>query len=245
LVLFLFSFVATGIGILEANLFRILIDNAFINSNLIILVYVLLAYIGTFVFSKFLNAITIYTKQKLNNQIKYRSISIIFNKYLNIHMQDLDNFELGDRKIRIEDDVNYLNTFINDQILGFCICLTQLIIYTILVISINWIIALIMFITIPATFLLSRLLSKMMHELNKETRDINNHYNSWLQNTIIRWREIKSFLLERKQLQKFTEYQWELAKLGNRWALLQGILTNTYVFIFQFILSMGLYFLGG
>jgi ABC-type bacteriocin/lantibiotic exporter with double-glycine peptidase domain len=231
--------------VITPYLYKVLIDDVLIAGRLSKLILLCIGYCLVFILQTVLSGINLYFSNKVQNGVKFHARSKIWVNYMKMNIRSLEKFDAGDLKLRIDNDVNLINSFLSEQIIGVVLSLVQFVIYAALLFYISWRISIVLILVMPLAFLLSRFIAERMNRINAQKRELSGRYATWLQGSIVKWREIKAFGIEKRSKREFMSYQHQLALLGNKWVYIYSFGQIFNIFKYQFLLSMALYFFGG
>src|SRR5690606_33232733 len=116
----------------------------------------------------------------------------IMHNYLSIAFSEYEARNTGDLKMRIDDDCIKLIDFGDKQTIAYIKAVITTIVAAILLMQIEWRMALFAIFVIPLTFYLDHKISKKEKELQNKDRLNNENWNGWLQKSLQGWREVKA-----------------------------------------------------
>lgn len=180
------------------------------------------------------------------NDLVYRKLRVsALDKYFHMNFRTYTELQVGDVKMTLEDGVNKLTTF-HTQFYQYCFNGAFIVIMAVILLCINWQLALIALPAIPVTFLLDHLVSRREKRVNEIWNKNDASWATWLDETIKGWKEIRVNKCEDKRKKEFEDFQKVDETNYRIW--LRFWTTRTLVipklkdeFIMQFVL----YFTGG
>ena len=225
--------------------YMILINDVMVEGNLIQLVWVVLGYLSVFLLQ---SLITVF------NKIVYNKIFIKFNlklrmtllsKFGKIKTEVYEGYSAGDIKNRIEGDAGLFEKFFITHGLNFVFAIISATVIVIIMLRINWFLAIFSFVMVPFSFLFAKFMSKRARKVSDDYRENYGKYESFIHSTIQNWKEIKANSLQPNQEIILADY----------WKLLSNLFVKNQVYWYInrafiafkdfFITKMNLYFLGG
>lgn len=225
--------------------FMLLINDVMVEGNLMRLPWVVMGYLGVFLLQ---TLITVF------NKIVYNRIFIKFNlklrmtllsKFGKMKTEAYEGYDAGDIKNRIEGDAGLLEKFFITHCLNFVFAIISSLVIVVIMLRINWFLAIFSFIMVPFSFLFAKFMSKKSSKVSDDYRENYGKYESFLHSTIQNWKEIKANSLEPNQEDILADY-WEiLSKLFVKNQVYWYINRAFIAFKDFFITKMNLYFLGG
>lgn len=233
------------LGLISPIFYLMLINDVMIKKNLIMIVWVVGGYIGIYLLETLgitLNKI-VYNKFYFNFRLRLRMQ--LLHKYMQMDISNFQEYDSGDLKNRIEGDVGAIEKFLNAHCIDYIYAILSAFVIGIILLSINWMLALFGFLMIPLSFLITKVMGKKAGEASKSYRDHYGKYEGFLHSTIQNWKEIKTNNLEDKEDILMIQHWKKLSPLF--------IKQNIYAFINRtfigfkdlFIIKMNLYFIGG
>lgn len=236
---------ALGIGLVPPLLYAYLVNSVMIGKNInklwaiicaYILIYILLT-VGIVLSKKFSNRLIL----KYDMKIKHK----LLKKYTNIDSMSYNKFSTGDVKSRIENDTVVAESFFIDYFLEFYYDISYSFVLAIILLCLNWKLALLSFIFIPMTFVVVNFLGKKTKQAGEKLWNINTKYETFLHMTFQNWKDVKINNLEDKLFEELNVYYKKIRRI---WFLNQIYWHLGLSFSFfqrNFITQMFLYFVGG
>lgn len=227
-------------------LYKLFVDEVIIQRNIIVMTQVIIGYFLLFAISTGLSYLRLYANNKLINISLYKIRNEIFNSYLALPFLEYEKRNTGDLKLRIDEDCETLTDFGEKQTIQYVIAIITTIVAAILMMLIEWRLALFSILAIPLTFYLDHKISLREKKLHNVNRINSENWNSWLQKSLQGWREIKALNLQRHETRIFVSYAHNAAEFFGRWI-------NFWVLRIliipkikdEFLMKFALYFIGG
>jgi len=240
------NFISLAISLIIPTLYKIFIDQVIIERNIKSFIFILLGYLGFFVINTLLSFLRNYSSNRLLNRVLFRVKHRILCNYLELPFEEYKKRSTSDLKMRIDDDILKLSDFGGVQTVDYLKSLVTALASGILILLIEWRLALFSIVVIPLTFYLDHKISLKEKELININRGNDQRWNSWLYDSIQGWKEVKALNLQRKQLRTFARYAHNFAEFFGRWI-------NYWVLRIliipkikdEFLMKFALYFFGG
>jgi ABC-type bacteriocin/lantibiotic exporter with double-glycine peptidase domain len=217
ILLIISSLLVIPVSLISPYLFSILIDKVMLGRQIDQLKIVVLGLLMVFVIRLILDFINLYCSNRILNKFTYSIRQKIWNKYLHISYNEYEKKDTGDLKMRLFDDVDCLGNFLKDQVVDYITNILLVAVNLIVVMYINYKLALLSLIIIPFVFLINHFIGSGTKKVNEEIRVVNENYYTFEHNTFQFWKEIKAQNVENEFIGKFKNYRTVLAKLGMRW----------------------------
>lgn len=235
----------TAVSLISPYLYKILVDDIMTAGNIKLLYYVIPAMISvylvkviltgvqTYVSKKFFYTTTLETKSRLMQKFLEQDISIAFGK------------EVGAQSNNLEQDSGAVYTFLSSHIVGFITSFIIAAIYMALMININVWLGLLSVILLPLTIWFSHIIGNKYNAVNKESYEVKSQTKTYLFDTVQKWRDIKTNILEDRFSIEFDKRLEPERKLNNKWMFYYALRDFFYELKTQFVLKVLLYFVGG
>ncbi|BAZ38343.1 ABC transporter-related protein [Calothrix sp. NIES-4101] len=221
-----------GVNALTPQLFRWGIDQGISQGNLNIVfqaaLFLFLAAIGRGIFSFGQN----FCAEIVSQNVTYRLRNQVFCKTQNLSLSYYKNTSAGQLLTRVTSDVEQIRTFLGTTIIQVISGLITLITSAVIVLLMNWQLALITLTAIPiAGFLLTRFFKnngKLFGMVQAKLANL----NSILEENLIGVRVVKAFVREQLEISRYTKLNGELLA-----ANMQTVKVLRNLFPFLFLLS--------
>ena len=234
------------LGFVNPLFYKIFIDDVILNGQFNKMFVVAGGYLGIFGISILIEYLKNYANYKLVNTTLYRVKLKIWQGFLKLPFAVYETSDIGDMKMRLDDDSNQVGNFASYQTIDYLISYVTLVISLVLLFIIDWRLALFSVITIPLTFWVDHLLSKRESNLNNSNRENDQKMSTWLHSSVQGWREIRTLNLEKSQERQFVRFLHNFALYFGKWI---NYWTARVLVIpkikDEFLMQFGLYFVGG
>lgn len=244
-IIFLFQIPFILIGIIQPIIFNVLVQKVMINREIKYLTVVVVSTILIYLFESCVIAVQKYYITKTNNMFSLQLKSKLLGILLQLDYDEFNKLNIGDIKNIIDSDSVSLYDFINLQIINYITFYITLVINCIIMIYINPILSILGIVSIPISFLITKIMAKGLLKTSEEYREEFGKYETWMFNMLQGWKEIKLQNMYIYMIYKFKEY-W--SKLSNSFFRNQLYWSGDMAFKFFndfFVTRMNLYFLGG
>ncbi|WP_418038480.1 ABC transporter ATP-binding protein [Paenibacillus xylanilyticus] len=226
-------------------LYKVFVDDVLISGQLELLWIVITGYVVSYIFE---TVLLTYSAQKTNRLSNLLAIMIrkkMWNNYLRDYNGKFQSLGTGELKNRIDNDVDLLAMFPDKHIIQYYYHVVLIVSFSIVMLCIDWKLALIGFVSIPLSFWMTKWLGKSVYRTSESYRHVYGRYEEWLKEMLQEWKEIKSFGLEQKQEIQFTSYWHQLSQLFFNKQLFWSM-NRTFISIKDFFITkLNIYFVGG
>ena len=164
--------------------YRLFVDRVIIGREVCAFAAVTAGYLGFYIFNTMLSFLRNYASNRLLNRTLFRIKHKILCNYLSFPLNEYEKRSTGDLKMRLDDDVSKLADFGSSQTVDYLKASITAVIAAILILKIEWRLALFSIIVIPLTFYLDHKISLKEKELQDINRGNDQRWNSWLQASI-------------------------------------------------------------
>ncbi len=231
---------------IQPRIYKVFLDEVIIAGNFPLIKYVIGGYLSVFGTTVILEYISKFAELRFTQTVLFRVKKSIFEGYFKLPLSDYEAMNVGDRKIRLDDDTQVISKYTSAQTLQYAISLCQIGICAVLLFRIDWRLALFSFLAVPLTFLLDDMVSKKEKALRQINRSNDQEMTTWLQAVMQGWREVRALQLGNYELRKFLHFVHVHARYNARWI---NCWTTRSIVIpkikDEFLMQFGLYFLGG
>ena len=240
------SLISMALNFINPVFYKIFIDDVIIAKNLSLMPVVVAGYLSVFAVNIILGYARNYCNNKTVNRVTFKAKIKILRGFFARDFSDYDNQSVGDIKMRMEDDTGVISSYAYNQTIGYIISYITLIISAVLLLLIEWRLAVFAFASIPLTFWLDNMVAKRESVVNNSSRENDQKMSSWFHASVQGWREIKALNLQKHEELQFVRYI-------HKFAVYNGIWINywvTRVLIIpkikeEFLMQFSLYFFGG
>lgn len=231
----LFSFIY-GIGNILIPIFIGNGLNNIINSNIFnVLLFLFFSYIIVFLSEIISNISLNKISSNLSRKLRYR----IFKKINTVQMSYIDDINVGDMLNVINVDVENVTRVINQVLFKILSGIITIVGVTFVIVNINIILAIILIISAPITFFISKyIVNKTNIYFMKRADEISN-LNEYSQEIISKYKSVKNYIYEEKAIEKFKQINDNLYNVSLKSQFLSSltnpnsrfIINITYIFI--------------
>lgn len=233
-------------GVITPLLYRSFIDSVVLGGNFSVFTHIAIGYVVLYSITSSAKYINSLVNINFGNSMILNLKRRMLEYYFSLSHEDYSLLSTGDVKIRIDNDVNQLRSYIDSQCVGLTISYIAAFASLSILFLLDWRLACYSACVIPTTILIDNCLSKQEQALNEKRRIIDQDLSSWLQETTKGWREIRAFHLEKRQERKYNNYLAQQAVYYGVWINYWTTRVLVLPQIRNTILSkFGLYFLGG
>lgn len=226
--------------------YKLFIDDVILNKKFQLMKWVVLGYLFLFFVVAIIGYLRKNAEYRFVHKVLYSVKKEIFDRYINTDFHEYDTHEVGDMKLRLDDDTALIREYTNTQTIEYVISFITMIIGGIILFVIDWRLAIFSIAAIPTTFFLDDLISKYEKGINNIKRENGKEMTSWLTNSLQGWREVKALNLKHSQLKSFVKYMHIGAKCNaiwiNCWTARRLVIPKIKD---EFFMRFGLYFIGG
>ncbi|MDF2685538.1 MAG: hypothetical protein K0S55_719, partial [Clostridia bacterium] len=239
------TLIQSGISLLSPYLYKILIDEVMTAGKLELLKYVIPSMLGVFLISAALSGMNTYFNNKVTNKITLNLKRKMFNKIINKDIASWTSPDVGGLNNRIEADCNVVGGFAASQIVSFLSAFLFAALYLILMIIINPWLSVISVVFIPIAILFGRYTGGKFNKYNLELWQTGANNNSFLFDTIQKWREVKSNNIEDRLTDDYKNMLEPEMKINFKWMKYLALNDLFYAFKNDFVQKLLLFFVGG
>lgn len=245
IILFVCSVIATFIAYLNPEFYKIFINDVVIGKKIELIPIVFGGYIFLFLLRSVLAYVQFHVKTKFTSVTLFSLKCKMMNSILR-RSPARDTHSFGEMKVRLEEDVLYLDLLIEEQTIDYVLSAVRVFLSSIMLFLINPFLAAYAIIVIPITIYLENIIGKKKGTYIEQIRENHQQSIDWLQKTISGWRTIKASNLQMKQVSEYQKYLGDYCESNRKWMNL-WILSNRILprLKDEFIMKISLYFLGG
>lgn len=244
--LFVFSAVAVGLDFIAPVIYKAFINQVILRAEFEKLGMIVMGYLAVYFAGAVTGYIKIFSKYTLTNHTTYEVRLQILRNFWDMRFSDYENVNVGDLKMRIDDDTAQVAEFADSQTLDLLLQYITVISSAYMLFRISWALALFSIVAIPLTFWLDNLLSKNERKLIDKRRDNNQKTSSWLHASVQGWREVRALNLEKHETRRYYRFvhtdMLYNAKWIHYWTARSLIIPAIKD---EFFMRFGLYFIGG
>lgn len=229
-------------GLIPPVLYAFYINNVLVDRHLNKLVLVIIGYIFVFIFQTVGIA---YQKKMENKFINIYDFKMKKKLLHNYAYQHTNRFSTGDIKARIEDDTIVVNRFFNKHVLDYYYAFAYAVTLGIILLYLNWLLAIICVILFPITLYIVTFLGKRNKKHEETFRTLTVSYEIYLHNTFQNLKDIKSNNLESIQVEELNKHLKMIRKFSFAKQLIAHLVTSLSFFQRTFINQIFIYFFSG
>ncbi|WFR64503.1 ABC transporter ATP-binding protein [Paenibacillus amylolyticus] len=235
----------TAIALMIPYLYKLLIDHVMVGRELGMLPYILAGYLGLFALETTALGLQTLFSNRLLGRTKLDLQLNMWKRLVRMKPTSYERYSAGDLKNRLDGDVTLVKDFIFLHLIDYTFKWISVGAYVVILLSLNWKMALLGFIMLPISFVISSRLGKKAKVLVSEFRQTTGEYETWISNSFRHWKEIKALNMQRKESIKFVGYWKRFGKIKFRHLAYTYANELYYTFQDDFINKMNLYFIGG
>lgn len=173
-------------------IFKLFLDEVIEKYNINLLYTVILFYLGLYVLETILKVLHRYVDNHLFNKVALNLRTIIWERYSYMPISKFREYNISDLRTRVDRDVDILKYFIIWEIFDYSAYIASFIFSAILLWSLDWRIALLSYVLIPLSIIISNGFQKKVNELYETERKIRNRVEQWMHISLSNWKEIKA-----------------------------------------------------
>lgn len=233
------------LGLILPLFYSIFIEKVILGKRMNILLIVVIGYLSVQIMSFAVAYFKNYCRYRMTNQVTVRMKQKIIANYLDDAFVDR-KVSPTDAKMVIDDDMIKLTAFANAQSSDYVINLGKMLIISVVLLLIEWRLAIVCIVVVPVTFLLTEMYGRKSQRVQNVSRKNDAKWGDWLYSVISGWREVRAMNLQEKGKEVFQNYSKKDAvyftKVTNYWVIRNRILPRIKDgFLMQFLV----YFIGG
>lgn len=237
---------STAAVLFTPQVYSVFIDRVLIGGEFSLFRYIVLAYLILYLISAFSSAVQCSVMNRMCNTFEYTLRLCALNNVIRLQKKNRDRNDLGEIKMKIDNDISSLASFFREQfgIFEMQILLTAGSAALLLTISLP--LALCGILAVPLTLWLDDRIGQKENVLNEENRRNDSRMSSWLHSVVKGWRQIRMFGQEKNQERVYVRFQHKYALYNAKWinywvtrSLIIPKLKN------EFLMEFGVYVIGG
>lgn len=222
-----------------------LIDFIMVNSQLYILKYIIISMVFIYIVTSILKLLSLNFHNKFFLKAEATLQNTLLNKYLEIPVKKVIEYDLGNLKKIISEDVVAVLTILEKNIVQYTLSILVIIVLSIVLFFISPILAIISYLFIPISFWITQKIGHCIENLTHEMRIVQGNYENELYNILGNWEIIKFNSLFPKIIFKTENYWIKISKLIMKQQKFSFANRAFISFKDYVVLEMGLYFIGG
>lgn len=232
-------------SLLPPFVYQYYINSVVMEKNISNMTYVILGYITIFIFQGIFLSFIKYFETKYTNQIRINLKRNIFDAFSAMPFNAFEQENIGEMRMRAEEDVEKICTFYFEHCLNFLFSVIYSISIVVILFMMNAYLILFGSIMILLSFFITQVLVKKIMSISKKYRADQGDFDATMHDALQNWKEIKINNIENAEIELLSE-RWSLlskTKLTHtRYRFLQGALVAFNLF---FVTRMNLFFFGG
>lgn len=237
---------SVGLSFIVPVFYRLFVDKVIVGRNIALLLTVVLGYLGCFIADATIGYVRKYSDYRLQNRTLFRVRRALIEAYFRLPFPQLEKRNVGDLKMRIDDDAGKLTDFLGVQTIDYAKACVTVVVATISLVAIEWRLALFSIFAIPLTFYINHRIGMREKKLQDVNRINDEKRNSWLQASIQGWKEIKALNLQKHEMTHFIGFVHTHALFNSRWINYWVVRVLVIPKIKdEFLMKFALYFFGG
>ena len=240
----LLQFLQTACALLPPYCYFLFLNQVIMEQNSKRLIYVCLLYVLVFLGNALVSVLSRITYNRIFPAMHLKLKESVLEKYSCLDIDAAQKYTAGELKERLHRDTENAVLY-QEKMLEIGISSVRIAITIGILVSLNWIFALVSFLLLPLSYYITRYIQGKSNVEYERKRQIQGHYNDFMIHNMHYWREVKANCLEELQQQQF-ESLWK--DMGNAFlkAHMCWFLNRTFLaFKDVFLTKMGLYLLGG
>lgn len=241
----LFSLFLVPLDVVLPYINQVFIDKVLIDQQWKILWTVVLSYSAFILVKIGLNAGKQYYQGAVRHRLQFDIRVRIWRKLMRVPCDKLSGYSSGDLQMRLSEDINTVLDLVQNQIVGYILNMLTVVIFTGLILFVNIKLACFTLFFLPLSFLFSVLTSQGLKRINERRRDWSGVTNSWLQKTLLSWKEIKSMTMEEEKAGEYKSFRKKIITYDNQMILRLTLFRIAALFKNNLVMFLGIYLIGG
>lgn len=240
----LLQFLQTAFALLPPYCYFLFLNQVITEQNFERLIFVCLLYVLVFLGNALVSVLGKITYNRIFPAMHRELKERMLEKYSCLDMDAVQKYTAGELKERLHRDTENAVLY-QEKMLEIGISSVRIAITIAILLSLNWILALVSFLLLPLSYYITRRIQGKSNVEYERKRQIQGHYNDFMIHNMHYWREVKANCLEELQQSQF-ESLWK--DMGNAFlkAHMCWFMNRTFLaFKDVFLTKMGLYLLGG
>lgn len=233
------------LGLILPLFYSIFIEKVILGKRMNILLVVVIGYLSVQIMSFAAAYFKNYCRYRMTNRVTVRMKEKIISNYLDHAFVDR-KVSPTDAKMVIDDDMVKLAAFADVQSSDYVINLGKMLVISVVLLLIEWRLAIVCIVVVPVTFLLTEMYGRKSQRIQNVSRKNDAKWGDWLYSVISGWREVRAMNLQEKGKEVFRNYSKKDAvyftKVTNYWVIRNRILPRIKD---EFLMQFLVYFIGG
>jgi ABC-type bacteriocin/lantibiotic exporter with double-glycine peptidase domain len=194
------------LGFIKPLFYKIFINDVILGRRSSLMMLVAGGYLAVFALELLCAYARNYCNNIIVNRVTFRVRMRILRGFFRNDFISYDAQNIGDMKMRLDDDTSCIGEFAGAQSINYLIALVTIPIALVLMFAIEWRITLFSCIMIPLTLLLDHLVARQEAVVLDKQRENDQKMSTWLHMSIQGWREIKALNLQKHEERQFASY---------------------------------------
>lgn len=233
------------LGLILPLFYSMFIEKVILGKRMNILLVVVIGYLSVQIMSFAAAYFKNYCRYRMTNRVTVRMKEKIIANYLDHAFVDR-KVSPTDAKMVIDDDMVKLTAFADAQSSDYVINLGKMLVISMVLLLIEWRLAIVCIVVVPVTFLLTEMYGRKSQRVQNVSRKNDAKWGDWLYSVISGWREVRAMNLQEKGKEVFRNYSKKDAvyftKVTNYWVIRNRILPRIKD---EFLMQFLVYFIGG
>lgn len=234
------------LGLILPLFYSLFIEKIILGKKINFFWIVIIGYVAVQIVSFIVAYIKNYCRYRMTNHVTVSMREKIITNYLTNAFSRNGKISAADAKMVMDDDMIKLTAFANSQSSDYIVNAGKMIILSIILIVLEWRLAVICIAVVPITFMLTEMYGKRSQKIQNISRVNDAKWGDWLYSVISGWREVRAMNLQKQGEEVFRNYSKKDAiyftKVTNYWVIRNQILPKIKD---EFLMQFLVYFLGG
>ena len=234
------------LGLILPLFYSLFIEKIILGKKINFFWIVIIGYVAVQTVSFIVAYIKNYCRYRMTNHVTVSMREKIITNYLTNAFSRNGKISAADAKMVMDDDMIKLTAFANSQSSDYIVNAGKMIILSIILIVLEWRLAVICIAVVPITFMLTEMYGKRSQKIQNISRVNDAKWGDWLYSVISGWREVRAMNLQKQGEEVFRNYSKKDAiyftKVTNYWVIRNQILPKIKD---EFLMQFLVYFLGG
>lgn len=234
------------LGLILPLFYSLFIEKIILGKKINFFWIVIMGYVAVQIVSFIVAYIKNYCRYRITNHVTVSMREKIITNYLTNAFSRNGKISAADAKMVMDDDMIKLTAFADSQSSDYIVNAGKMIILSIILIGLEWRLAVICIAVVPITFMLTEMYGKRSQKIQNISRVNDAKWGDWLYSVISGWREVRAMNLQKQGEEVFRNYSKKDAiyftKVTNYWVIRNQILPKIKD---EFLMQFLVYFLGG
>ncbi len=234
------------LGLILPLFYSLFIEKIILGKKINFFWIVIMGYVAVQIVSFIVAYIKNYCRYRITNHVTVSMREKIITNYLTNAFSRNGKISAADAKMVMDDDMIKLTAFADSQSSDYIVNAGKMIILSIILIVLEWRLAVICIAVVPITFMLTEMYGKRSQKIQNISRVNDAKWGDWLYSVISGWREVRAMNLQKQGEEVFRNYSKKDAiyftKVTNYWVIRNQILPKIKD---EFLMQFLVYFLGG